>query len=477
MSSSKSATARSPWLVFGVTSLGTFMATLDSSIVNVALPVISSGLGVTLSLVQWVVTAYLLTISSLLPIFGRAGDMYGQRHVYSIGFLIFALSSAACGFADQIYVLIISRVLQAIGAAMLMANGPAIVARAFPPGERGRALGGVGTMVAMGSMVGPSLGGLLTSFFGWEYIFFVNIPIGIAGFFLGYAILPEGERRRDELFDWKGASLFAVGIGSFLLLLSHGEDWGWATPRSIGIGLIAFCSLSLFVWVEKRVDYPMLDLGLFRNWPFLAGNLSGLFSFMAMFSNTILLPFYLSEIRSLTPGQVGLLITPFPLIMAVVAPVSGYLSDRTSPVVLTTAGLTLTTAGLLFLAASGLETPIWHVALAQAVMGFGNGLFQSPNNNSVLSSVDKSKVGVAGGMNALVRNVGMVTGTAVAVSVQEARRRQWLAGLSEPSPAELAGAFLAGYHTALLVGAAFAATAAIISLNRRGHIRAKQEKR
>jgi len=299
----------------------------------------------------------------------------------------------------------------------------------------------------------------------------------IAGFFLGYAILPEGERRRDELFDWKGASLFAVGIGSFLLLLSHGEDWGWTTPRSIGIGLVAFCSLSLFVWVEKRVDYPMLDLGLFRNWPFLAGNLSGLFSFMAMFSNTILLPFYLSEIRSLTPGQVGLLITPFPLIMAVVAPVSGYLSDRTSPVVLTTAGLTLTTAGLLFLAASGLETPIWHVALAQAVMGFGNGLFQSPNNNSVLSSVDKSKVGVAGGMNALVRNVGMVTGTAVAVSVQEVRRRQWLAGLSEPSPAELAGAFLAGYHTALLVGAAFAATAAIISLNRRGHIRAKQEKR
>jgi EmrB/QacA subfamily drug resistance transporter len=469
---SKNYTPRNPWTIFGVTAVGTFMATLDSSIVNVALPNITIGLGTELPLTQWVVTAYLLTITSLLPVFGRAGDMYGQRVIYATGFLVFAASSLACGLASSIYVLIASRVFQAVGASMLMANASAIVAFAFPPEQRGRALGAVGTIVAMGSLVGPSVGGVMVGLFGWESIFYINVPIGIIGFLAGRAILPYSERKHED-FDVAGAVLFALGIGTFLLVISNGEDWGWGSSWVMGGTVLAVLAIGAFIFVERRVEYPMLDLSLFQRWPFMAGNLAGLFSFMAMFSNTILMPFFLTTVLGLEPTHIGLLMTPFPLVMAVVAPISGYLSERVSPVILTTCGLTITMVGLLTLATFGVETRAWQVLAVQALMGMGNGLFQSPNNNSVISSVDRSKTGIAGGVNALVRNLGMVMGTAVAVSVFETQRRVAIAGIAAPTTAQSVSAFLQGYHTALIVGAVFAAVAAIISFNRRGYARAK----
>ncbi|MBP2653065.1 MAG: drug resistance transporter, EmrB/QacA subfamily [Firmicutes bacterium] len=461
------------WLVLGVTAIGTFMSTLDSSIVNVALPSITNWFQVDLTLAQWVVSAYLLVISSLLPIFGRAGDIYGQRLVYTSGFIVFTASSAACGFSSSILLLIASRVFQAIGASMLMANAPAIVAKTFSPALRGRALGIVGSVVALGTMTGPSLGGILIGAFGWEAIFYVNIPIGIAGFILGRFILPVGKKRHDESFDVVGASLFSLGICSLLLVLSHGGDWGWTSHRVTSGILLAFISLLFFIRVEKQINHPMIDLTLFHNWPFLAGNLSGLLSFMTMSSNLILLPFYLSTILQLNPTHIGLLITPFPLVMGITAPLSGYLSEKISPVILTTCGLTITAAGLVFLANLGPETALWQVAVIQAVLGIGNGLFQAPNNNSIISSVEQSKAGIAGSLNALTRNIGMVIGTAIAVSIFENRRHYLLASIAQPDLSQNTTAFLSAYHTALLTGAAFAVLAAAISLNRRGHVKVK----
>jgi len=470
MQGSSAISQKSPWLVLVVCSVGTFMATLDASIVNVAMPTITSGFGVDLSLAQWIVSAYLLVISSLLPVFGRAGDMYGPRRVYTTGFLLFAVSSAVCGLAHTIYALIAARVFQAVGASMLMANGPGIVARAFPPELRGRALGTMGSVVALGSMTGPSLGGLLVGILGWEAIFLVNIPIGIAGFLLGRTILSPGDRRHEESFDIAGAILFPLGMSSLLIVLSHGGEWGWGSTVTVCGMVVALLSFALFRWVEGRVEHPMLDLALFRIWPFLAGNLSGLFSFMALFSNAILMPFYLSTIMQLTPAQIGLLITPFPLVMAVAAPTSGYLSEKISPVILTTGGLIITAASLFFLSTLGVGASIWQIIGAQAALGLGNGLFQAPNNNSVMSSVARQKMGVAGSVCALVRNLGMVTGTAVAVSVFENQRRYAMSNLAQPGMEQSVAAFLSGYHMALLIGASFAVLAAVISLNRRGHV-------
>jgi len=457
------------WLIFGVAVMGTFMAVLDSSIVNVALPVIAASLGVELTAVQWVISAYLLVITIFLPLFGKFGDMYGRRIIFMLGFVVFTLGSLLCSISHTIFFLIAARVVQAIGASMLMANSPAIVSITFPGKERGRALGMIGTVVAIASMSGPSLGGLLVGIFNWQSIFYMNLPIGLVACILGYLILPIEEKCQQGSFDFMGAILFAVGMTGFLLVLINGHEWGWGSYIINSMSIMTIVLLSSFIWHESRVDHPMIDLSLFNHWPFLAGNLSGLLSFMAMFSTNMLLPFYLHSILLLSPTEIGLAITPFPLLMAVTAPVSGYLSERISPVVLTSAGLTIMMVGLLYLSTLDAQSLIWHVVIGQAVMGFGNGMFQSPNNNSVLSSVPNDKVGLASGISALMRHVGMVSGIAVAVSVFESKRQQELAGQFLPDQATYIVAFLAAYHTALVVGACFAGLGVIISLSRKGH--------
>lgn len=320
----------------------------------------------------------------------------------------------------------------------------------------------MGTVVAMGSVVGPALGGLLVGSFGWGSIFFVNVPIGIACFVAGRMILPKGIHK-DESFDFAGSLFFAAGIFSLLLALSHGGSWGWSSPETITALSVGIISSASFIRTEKRVQHPMLDLSLFRIWPFAAGNITGLLSFTAVFCNVILLPFYLTSIHNLTPSQIGLVITPFPLVMGLVAPVSGHLSDRISHVKLTTTGMAIVTVALFIISRFNAETSIAFVALMQGIMGLGNGLFQSPNNNSVISSVPREKTGIAGGIGALMRNVGMVTGTALSVTIFQT--------INKSSSAHDPVSFLNGYNAAVLAGAAIAACGVIISFNRRGYSR------
>lgn len=458
------------WLIFSVTVMGTFMAVLDSSIVNVALPLIAAGFGVELTDVQWVVTGYLLVISSLLPLFGKIGDMYGRRRIYLLGFLIFTIGSFLCGLSINIWYLIASRVLQAVGASMLMSNSPAIISVTFPGKERGRVLGMNGTVVALAAMTGPSLGGILVGLFNWEWIFYINLPVGMIAYLLGYYILPVEKKCGKGAFDFKGAALFALGMTGLLMVLSEGHEWGWGSPAAITLGLASLMLLGGFIWLEGRIKEPMIDLSLFKRWPFLAGNVSGLLSFMAMFSNNMLMPFYLHSVLLLSPTQIGLAITPFPLLMAIAAPLSGYLSERVSPVILTSSGLGILMLGLFYLATLDAASAIWQVAVGQGIMGIGNGMFQSPNNNSVLSSVPASKVGLASGISALMRNVGMVSGTAVAVSVFENKRQQELAAMTVLNQDAYMNAFLSAYHLALIIGACFAAIGLMISLSRKGHV-------
>lgn len=458
------------WLIFCVTAIGTFMSTLDASIVNVALPEISVSLHSPLPLVQWVVSAYLLTICCLLPLFGRAGDMFGRRRVYSLGFIVFTIGSVFCGSAVSIIILIVARIAQAVGAAMLMSNAPAIVAATFSGPDRGRALGMVGMVVALGSMTGPTVGGLLVDALGWASIFYVNVPIGILGVVAAQLLLPRQERRYQESFDVVGALLFAIAISFFLLVVSHGQEWGWNSPFVIGLGVTAVLTFTAFIYQEKHTASPMIDLKLFEIWAFLSGNITGLLSFMAVFSNTMLLPFYLASILHLPPAQIGLLMTPFPLMLVVVAPISGYLSERINPAILSGMGLTVTTAGLIFIATFDAQSTVIAVILGQALLGLGNGLFQSPNNNSVMSSVPFAKLGVAGGINALVRNVGMVCGIAFSVSIFENRHAAALYGILTPSLLQETVAFLYAYHIALFFGASLAGSGALLSFYRSKHI-------
>jgi EmrB/QacA subfamily drug resistance transporter len=451
--------ASSRWLVFAVTAVGTFMATLDSSIVNVAMPTLAAELSASIDLAQWVVTAYLLAITSLLLPFGRLGDMLGRRKVYSLGFLIFTAGSALCAVSAGMAGLIAARVVQAVGAAMLMASGPAIITLAFPPEGRGQALGLSGAMVALGSMTGPALGGMLVSAFGWESVFTINLPVGLAGAAFAWILLPDDAGRHNEPFDSVGAGLFGLAMTSLLVSISLGHSSGWLSLPISGGLVIAIIAFGLFISRQRKIEYPLLDLSLFKHWLFSTSILSGMLSFMAGFSNVFLLPFFLESILSLSPSTIGLLLTPFPLVMALTAPVSGRLSERANPAILTTAGLLVLTAGLWLQAGLTEQSSVWQVAVGQALLGLGNGIFQSPNNNSVMSSVPRDKVGVASGINALVRNLGMVLGIAIAVTVFESVRHETLFQGDQT-------AIIAGYRAALLTGSLFSLAGAALSISR-----------
>jgi len=462
------------WFILATVSVGTFMSTLDGSIVNVALPTISGKFNASLSTMQWVVTAYLLTISSLLPVFGRIADLIGRRRVFSLGFLGFTIGSVLCGLAPNIWFLIGMRILQAIGASMIMANSAALIIANFPPKERGRALGLTGTVVALGSLTGPALGGILVGLLDWRSIFFINLPIGILGYLAARIVLPADKPPEStETFDYVGALFFTFGMISLMFGISNGHSWGW-TSYSIQAGLIlGSISLGLFFMTEMKVTNPMIDLSLFRIRPFFVGNITGLLSFIAMFGNVMLMPFYLQQVLNYSPTQVGLLMTAFPLMMAITAPLSGHASDRMGPVILTTSGLLVTALGFFYLSNLTTTSLFWQIVPGLLIMGLGAGLFQSPNNSSVMSSVPPNKLGVAGGISALVRNVGMVIGIAYSVSLFQIREASLLLGVSNPTSLQQVTAFMGAYQTVMLTSMGIALIAALISLNRKGYARSE----
>ncbi|MBU1040495.1 MAG: MFS transporter [Proteobacteria bacterium] len=458
------------WRAFSVAASGTFMATLDSGIVNTALPTVAQDFGASLQEVQWCVSGYFLVISCLLPLFGRMGDMYGRRRLYSYGFLIFTASSMLCGASPNLLTIIGARVLQGVGAAMLMANGPAIIMAAFPGATRGRALGIVGMTVALGALTGPGLGGLLIQSFGWRSVFYVNLPIGLGGLWLTRRFLPPLERLRDETLDLLGAGLFAVAMTGLLLAMTHGRDWGWSSPLVLACLGLAAVAFPCFVLWERRTSHPMIDLSLFRIWPFLSGNIVAFLAFMAMFSNAILLPFYLQGQLHLTPLMIGLVLSTLPLVMAVVSPISGYLSERMNFATLTTIGLAVICTGLLGQSLFKPGTPLWHVFLGQVVIGLGVGIYMSPNNNSVLTSAPQDKIGLVGGFLALVRNVGMVSGIAAAITVfGVAQGRAAASGLDSQE------AFISGFRAALTSGALLSFLAGCVSFHRRSMFRVRRD--
>lgn len=457
--------ARKWWILANV-SVGTFMATLDGSIANVGLPTISENLHVPLHVVQWVVTAYLLAICAMLPLVGKLADMWGRGRLYNIGFLIFAGGSALCGFTSTIGVLIGARILQAVGASLLMANSQAIVATTFGANERGRALGITGAMVSLGSLTGPALGGLLIGWFGWPSIFWVNVPIGVVGFILGLFMLPKARPATSfsEHFDYAGSGLFIVGIVALLYTVSNGDVWGWQTGLTQGGLVVSLLILAGFGVRERIARNPMIDFSLFRNRMFTAAGIAAMLSFVSLFCTNTMMPFYLEDVLHQTPQVTGLAMMSYPLAMAVVAPVSGWLSDKIGPFVLTTGGLGLNALGFVLLNLLSVHVPVWVVGLHLVIFGVGQGMFQSPNNSSLMGAAPRDKVGLVGGLNALMRNIGMVVGIALSVSLF-ASRVHALTGKTYTGMAAATSphVFMSALHTVFWAAAAVCVLGALIS--------------
>ncbi|MBP7688904.1 MAG: MFS transporter [Thermoflexales bacterium] len=418
MTSVSTPTNSRKWLVLLAIGVGTFMSALDGSVVNTTLPVITRDFGSEVATTEWVVTIYLLVVSGLLLSFGRLGDLRGHKPVYLTGFTIFIVSSALCGLAQSPLMLIASRAIQALGGAMLFANSPAILTKNFPAKERGRALGLQGTMTYLGLTAGPSLGGLLTEHFGWRAVFYINVPVGLLALWLSWRFIPKDvPAEKAEKFDRAGAAVFMAGLVALLLGLNQGSSWGWSSPAIIGLLIGALVLLAVFIVVERRVANPMLDLSLFRSRTFSASTASAVLNYVCVYTILFLLPFYLIQGRSLSPSQAGLILTTQPIVMAIIAPISGQLSDRMGARVLSVFGMVVMAFGLWLLSRLTVQSPLSEATLALAVVGLGTGSFIAPNSSALMGAAPRHRQGIAAGVLASARNVGMVLGVGLAGAV------------------------------------------------------------
>ncbi len=445
------------WLILSSVSLGTFMATLDGSIVNISLPKIQGAFGIGISTVEWVSVGYLLVVGAFLLPFGRLGEILTFKRVYLTGFVLFTLASILCGLAPNAASLIAFRAIQGIGAAMLQAMGPAIVARTFGPGERGRALGLNAVSVSIGLSLGPALGGLLTEIGTWRAIFFVNAPIGLIAVLWANRILPAEDGAEHVSFDLAGAALSSVGLLSLLLALSQGQGWGWTSRLVLGLlTIFAVCAVA-FAVVETRSRHPMLDLRLFRIRPFAVGNLSVVVAFIGLFTATFLLPFFLESGAHFSPLEAGLLLTPVPISQALVAPFSGALSDRIGQRLPASLGIAVLVAGLLSLTWLPTQFAIGDLIWRLVLVGLGMGLFMSPNSSAVLGSVPRPRIGTASGTLAQMRIDGQALGIALSSAVVAIRLPVHEATIGQ------AGALVLAIHDAFAIAALIAAIGIVAS--------------
>lgn len=406
------------WWVLVAIGTGSFMAALDGSVVNTILPVLREAFSSDVATIEWVVTVYLLVLSGLLLTFGRLGDLRGHKSVYVWGFCIFATSSALCGAARIPEMLILFRGFQAIGAAMLASNSPAILTENFPGNMRGRALGLASMMTYLGLTVGPSFGGWLAQAFGWRSVFYINVPVGAMALILSLVFIPKvTPPESGKRFDLPGGLLFLSGLTALLLGLNKGANWGWSSLPVLGLLAGAALLITIFILVEHSSPAPMLDLSLFRVPLFSAATVSAVLNYVCVFTITFLMPFYLIEGRGLNSAQAGLLLTAQPILMAIAAPVSGALSDRTGSRWPGMIGMGLLSSGLFLLACLGATTSLWFIGMALALTGLGTGIFITPNTSALMGSAPKQRQGIASGIQAAARNIGMVLGIGLAGAI------------------------------------------------------------
>lgn len=448
------------WWVLIAIGIGTFMAALDGSVVNTVLPVISGFFETGIPYIQWVVTVYMLVLSGLLLSFGRLGDMRGHKRVYLMGFGVFVMASALCGLAPNAPALIAFRGLQALGAAMLSANSPAILTKTFPASQRGQALGLLATMTYLGLTVGPSLGGWLAFNFSWRWIFYINVPVGLLAILLSLRHIPNDRGSAlVERFDLAGSGAFMVGLVALLLGLNQGYAWGWFSAPILALLGGAGAVLAIFIYIERTVPHPMLDLSLFRVQLFRVSVFSAVLNYICIFSIIFLLPFYLIQGRGFSTAEAGLLLTAQPIVMALVAPISGSLSDKIGARILTILGMFILAGGLLFMARLGPESSHFQIISGLAWVGLGTGIFISPNNSALMGSAPRSRQGIAAGILATARNAGMALGVGLSGAVFTTMLAR---GQAAGAPLALYSAF----STSFLVAAGIALLGAIIMLRR-----------
>lgn len=423
----------------------------------IALPALIRSLHTGVIEVVWVLLAYLLAQTAVVLSAGRLGDMYGRKPLYAGGFALFTVTALASGFAGTPLVLIALRVFAGIGGALMLASSGAIVADAFPRRELGLALGINAMVIAVGSAIGPVLGGWLTSF-SWQWVFWFNVPLGVLGTAAAVLILHDApQARRAQRIDWRGNLVFLVALTGLLVALCMGGIEGWTHPAVLVGAVLFVLATPLFFWVQNIVTDPLLDLSLFRNRLFAVANLTQFLNGLARMGLLFLLVFFFQGPEAKDPVLAGVLVLPLPVGMFVFSPISGWISDHIGSRLPSTLGLGLTGVGLLGMAATigvGVSYPL--LALWMGITGAGAGLFNSPNASSIMASVAPAQRGVASGIRMLLAFTGSMISIAcvlaiVTSSLPKTAMLRIFSGVTSGLPLADVSPFIAGLRIALLV--------------------------
>jgi EmrB/QacA subfamily drug resistance transporter len=466
------------WIVWALAAMATFMTTLDSSIVNIGLPSIAHTYQTGISGgIEWIIIGYLVVIAAVLLTFGRLADMIGRRPIFLTGLVVFILGSALSGLAPSLLLLILARLFQGIGGALIFSVNVAMITSAFPSRERGLALGLNMVVVSLGVAAGPTIGGVITQYLSWRWIFYVNVPICalllLASLYFYHESHPQHEQA--EHFDPVGAVVLAIGLAALTLGLSFGQEWGWLSYGTLATLAISLAALVVGVRVEARVEHPILNLGLVKNRVFAFANISFMLCMMALFAPGFLLPFYFEELRGFSVIQTGLMMTPLPLTLALVAPLSGTLADRLGSRWLSPVGLAIACFGLFLVSQVNAQSSTLDIIWRLAVTGVGQGLFQSPNTRTMMGAAPRNEQGEASGLLATGRVIGQsmsvaLTGTIFAALGGAAAGTLLTSPqahhLNAASTLALQQAFVNSFHIALLTCAAFAALGIFTALAR-----------
>jgi EmrB/QacA subfamily drug resistance transporter len=462
------------WRLLGATAIGAFIAPFDGSVVAIALPKIGPALRLSFVGALWVQLSYLLVLTVALIPAGRLADAWGGLRLYRVGLVIFALASAAAGTSTSTAWLLAARCAQGLGAALLSATSTALVTEAFPPAERGKALGLNVTAVYLGLALGPVLGGLLTEQVGWRSIFYVNIPVAAASLVWGWRLTTERhtERRKPTGLDVPGVGLLVGALAAGMVGVSLAPVWGWTTVPSLVLLVGGAVGLIGLVAYENMCSEPFLDLGLFRNSRlFATANFAALANYMAFSAVTVLTSVFLEVVSGRSPEEAGLLLVPAPVAMVALSWLAGRASDVVGSRWLASGGMAIVGSGLVMLSSLPVRPSTPRLVGYLVIVGVGMAAFSSPNTSAVMGSVPRAQLGVASGTLGTVRFLGQALSIGVLGALATSRLGaggQAVLFTGRARGTGTASAYVAGYHLAMVVGAGIALTGAVASLTRPG---------
>jgi EmrB/QacA subfamily drug resistance transporter len=436
------------WYTLGAACFALFMAILDNLVVNIALPTISRELSATTTQLQWVVSAYTLVFAALQITAGGLGDRFGRKRWFIIGLTLFTLTSFLAAFSNSMEMLIAMRALQGLGAAFIMPLSLSLISAAFPPEERGRALGIWGAISVSGIALGPIVGGALVEYASWEWIFLINVPIGIVALIVAWAVIRESKDESGTVAtDIPGTILITAGIASLTWGLIEAGERGWSDSLVLAAFATAAVILPVFIWVESRAERPMIPLHFFKSRTFTGANID---SFMIAFLITgvaFFMTLYQQNIHGFSAIRTGLALLPMVLVMMVMSPISGAMTSKMGPRRLITFGMTVTGIGTLLMLLTGVDASYYLLLPSFVVMGFGMSFIWAPMTTAVLNSVPSDKSGVASAINGALREIGTAFGVALLGTIanrayqDQFQSSSQVASLRAAAPPEAQGVF------------------------------------